>query len=150
MMDGVRGGEVSRLLEIVLLGVTGCHKCHNYQGWMARCNVTCTAGCTVHIILTSITPWSLSTGPDVRFFNFNRNVSPWFFWWSGGKIKWWTTFQNTWGEVDGQAGKPCHPRHNLPLQTAGWCESWSQALHYVARKYSMSRSFILFVVCILM
>ena len=31
-----------RLLQCIVSGVTGCHKCHNYWGWMAGCNVTCT------------------------------------------------------------------------------------------------------------
>ena len=45
VMDGVRGGEVSGCSRLYCERVTGCHKCHNYQGWMARCNVTCTVYC---------------------------------------------------------------------------------------------------------
>ena len=75
--------------------------------------------------------WTLGTSPhpqSTRIVNVNLNLFPWFCWWSRGKIKWLTTSQNTWGELDSQAWQPRHPRHNPPLQTAGCCESWSQAL----------------------
>ena len=63
--------------------------------------------------------WTLGTSPH-RGIPPDLSMSmylefPWFCWWSRGKIKWLSTFQNSWGGVDGQ-------------QTAGWCDSWSQAL----------------------
>ena len=88
--------------------------------------------------------WTLGTSPhpqSTRFVNVNLNLFPWFCWWSRGKIKWLTTSQNTWGELDSQAWQPRHPRHNHRCKQRDVARAGAR--HYAARKYS--RFFLFFL-----